>query len=95
LVKAVPGIDATIKAPPTALTLWFNERPDVVLSSLRLLGPDSTTVLLGATRAGPDPMAVMATVRGPLAAGKYTVLYRTAGPDGHVMRGRYQFTYQP
>jgi len=52
-------------------------------------------VLVGGTRAAADSMAVMAAVRGTLTPGKYTVTYRTAGPDGHVMRGSYKFTYQP
>lgn len=95
LVKATPGIEGTIGAPPTELTLWFSERPDVTLSNIRLMGPDSVSIPVGAPRAGPDTLALTSPVRGTLAAGKYTVLYRTAGPDGHVMRGRYQFVYQP
>ena len=95
LVKAAPAIDGTVCAAPTELTLWFNERPDVVLSNVRLMGPDSTSILVGAPHAGTDTLALTSAVRGALTAGKYTVFYRTAGPDGHVMRGKYQFTYQP
>lgn len=95
LVKAVPAIDGTVTAAPTELTLWFNERPDASLSNIRLLAPDSSVVLVGGTHATADSLALMTTVRGPMTAGKYTVTYRTAGPDGHVMRGKYQFTYQP
>ena len=96
LVKALPAVDGTVAAAPTELTLWFNERPDATLSNIRLIAPDSSTVLVSGTRAvAADSMALVTTVRGPMAAGKYTVTYRTAGPDGHVMRGKYQFTYQP
>ena len=95
LVKATPGIDATITTAPTELTLWFNERPDVSLSNIVLQGPDSTKVETGSTKAHTDTLALTALVRGPMKPGKYTVLYRTAGSDGHVMRGKYQFTLQP
>lgn len=95
LVKAVPAIDGTISAAPTTLTLWFNERPDVSLSNIRLRGPDSVLVATTAARGATDSMAIVTEVRGTLAPGAYTVLYRTAGPDGHVMRGSYKFTLQP
>jgi copper resistance protein C len=95
LVKAVPAVDGTVTAAPTELTLWFNERPDASLSNIRLIAPDSTVILVGGTHATADSMAVMTVVRGPMTPGKYTVTYRTAGPDGHVMRGSYKFTYQP
>ena len=95
LVKAVPAIDGTVTAAPTELTLWFNERPDASLSNIRLLAPDSSVILVGGAHGTADSMALMTVVRGPMTPGKYTVTYRTAGPDGHVMRGKYQFTYQP
>ena len=95
LVKALPAIDGTVATAPTTLTLWFNERPDVALSNIRLRGPDSVLVLTTAPRAVADTLALLAEVRGTLAPGLYTVQYRTAGPDGHVMRGSYKFTLQP
>ena len=95
LVKALPAVDGTVTAAPTTLTLWFNERPDVGLSNIRLRGPDSVLVVTSAPRAAADSMAIISEVRGTLAPGIYTVQYRTAGPDGHVMRGSYKFTLQP
>lgn len=95
LVKATPAIDGTITTAPTDLTLWFNERPDLSLSNLRLRAPDSSMVELGAVKAGTDSTAITVPVRGTLKPGKYTVLYRTAGDDGHVMRGSYSFTFHP
>ena len=95
LVKAIPAIDGTVSAAPTDLTLWFNERPDLSLSNIRLRAPDSSYVELGAVKAGTDSTALTVPVRGTLKAGKYTVLYRTAGDDGHVMRGSYSFTFRP
>jgi methionine-rich copper-binding protein CopC len=95
LVKAVPAIEGTVTTAPTELTLWFNERPDVSLSNIVLQGPDSIKIETSGTRAATDTLALTALVRGTMKPGKYTVLYRTAGSDGHVMRGKYQFTFQP
>jgi methionine-rich copper-binding protein CopC len=96
LTKATPTIDGTIATAPTDLVLWFNERPDVALSNVRLRAPDSTMIPLGATRAAEDTLALTAQLRGTLTVpGVYTVLWRTAGADGHVMRGSYKFTFQP
>ncbi len=95
LVKALPAIDGTVATAPTTLTLWFNERPDVSLSNIRLRGPDSALVATTAARAAQDSRAIVTEVRGTLAPGLYTVQYRTAGPDGHVMRGSYKFTLRP
>lgn len=95
LVKATPAIDGTVKTAPTELVLWFNEHPDLSLSNIRLRAPDSAMVELGAVKAGTDSTAISAPIRGTLKPGKYTVLYRTAGDDGHVMRGSYSFTVQP
>jgi len=95
LVKATPAIDGTVTAPPADLTLWFNERPDLSLSNIRLRAPDSSYAELGGVKAGTDSTALTVPVHGTLKPGKYTVLYRTAGDDGHVMRGSYSFTLQP
>ena len=95
LVKATPAIDGTVKAAPADLTLWFNERPDLSLSNIRLRGPDGTMIELGGVKAGTDSTALTVPVRGTMKPGKYMVLYRTAGDDGHVMRGSYSFTFQP
>ena len=95
LVKATPAIDGTVKTAPTDLTLWFNERPDLSLSNIRLRGPDGAMVELSGVKAGADSTALTVPVRGAMKPGKYTVLYRTAGDDGHVMRGSYSFTFQP
>ena len=95
LVKATPAIDGIVKTAPVDLTLWFNERPDLTLSNLRPRAPVSTLVEQGAVKAGTDSTAITVPVRGTMKPGKYTVLYRTAGDDGHVMRGSYSFTFQP
>jgi methionine-rich copper-binding protein CopC len=88
------GIDSTVHRSPNRVELWFAERPDLGLTTIRLrLSEDSTKLFkLGEVKAGADPHAAAATVPSPLPPGGYTVVYRTAGVDGHVVRGSYRFT---
>ena len=44
LVKAEPAVDGTITEAPKQVRLWFNERPEVALSSAALLSSDSAPV---------------------------------------------------
>jgi hypothetical protein len=94
LVRAAPGVDATVTAAPTAIVLWFSERPDVALSAIRLRPAQDTTreMPTGKVAPGPDSNAIAVALTGPLPGGSYLVAYRTAGDDGHVVRGQYRFT---
>jgi len=95
LEKASPAIDGTVTEPPKELRLWFNEKPEVALSGATLLKADNTpvaTVKLGATD---DTLAVAGPIPVTLEPGKYIVAWKTASRDGHVVRGKYSFTFDP
>lgn len=99
LVSSDPAADATVTAPPTTVTLTFNDRV------LDLSGDGSSTLL---TVTGPDAAtrhfetgcATVAdrNVSAPVAlggAGSYTVTYQIVSADGHTVSNSYAFTYQP
>ena len=44
LTKAEPGIDSTVTAQPKELRLWFNEAPEVALSSATIVTADNKPV---------------------------------------------------
>jgi methionine-rich copper-binding protein CopC len=94
LVKASPAIDGEVTQAPTQLVLWFSEPPEVKLSSVKLRSEADTTQLIttGPVAAGPEPKSIAVPVTGRLAPGAYQVVYRTAGTDGHIVRGKYRFT---
>jgi methionine-rich copper-binding protein CopC len=94
LVKASPPVDGVIAQPPSQIVLWFSEPPEVKLSSIKLRSAADTTrvVATGPVTAGPEPKSIAAAVIGRLAPGAYQVVYRTAGTDGHIVRGSYRFT---
>lgn len=90
LVKSVPAADAE-GAAPAEIRLWFAEAVDSKLSSISLLKSDSSKVTIGKVHATDDPKSIAAPVTGPLPAGGYVVVWRTAGDDGHAVRGKYAF----
>lgn len=91
LKSATPASGATLTTAPRQLVLTFSEAPALAMSALRLFGPDSTPVALGVLTHDAGVHAIAASIAGPLVAGRYTVQWQTAGDDGHVQRGSYQF----
>lgn len=90
LTRSDPSADSTVAAP-REIRLWFSERPTPRLSNITLQAADSSRIPLGAVRATDDPLSIAALVEGPLRAGQYAVIWRTASSDGHVVRGRFVF----
>ena len=71
---------------------WFAEKVQPQFSSISLLTADSTKVEIGKAHGTDDPLSIAADLTKALAAGKYTVVWRSAGDDGHAVRGKFAFT---
>jgi len=95
LVKAEPAVDTTVTTAPTTLRLWFNTRPEPAVSGATLLGADNSPVAVIKLGATEDTLSVAGAIPVALPAGKYVVAWKTGARDGHVVRGRYAFTYAP
>ncbi len=95
LVKAEPGVDATVTEPPRQIRLWFSEPPELKLTSVTLVREDNAPVATVKMAATDDSLSVAGPVPVALEPGKYAVLWRTGSRDGHAVRGRYTFTYAP
>jgi methionine-rich copper-binding protein CopC len=93
LVKAEPGVDATIKESPKQVRLWFSEKPEVALSGATLMKADHSPVAVVKLGATDDTLSVAGNVPVTLEPGKYMVMWRTSSADGHAVRGMYFFTY--
>ena len=79
---------------PAQLALDFAHKaqsPELGVTSVKVIGPSNATVAL-APLAKRDSAAVVAAVKGAMAAGAYTVAWRTMAKDGHVARGTFAFT---
>ncbi len=95
LVKAEPAVDTTVAAAPATLRLWFSTRPEPAVSSATLLGGNNAPVAVVKLAATDDTLSVAGTIPVRLTPGKYTVAWKTGARDGHVVRGKYSFTYAP
>lgn len=92
LVKAEPAVDSTVAKSPSQVRLWFKEPPEVAVSSIKVADAAAKTVPTGEVKATEDKLSIAVSVTSPLPAGKYTVTWKTAGADGHVIRGSFGFT---
>lgn len=92
LVSSSPASGDTLEVSPGELRLTFSARVVMAFSAIELLDSNGGAVALGPLRSPADSSSVLvASVVGPLAPGRYTVAWRTAGADGHPVRGRFEF----
>ena len=94
LKRSSPASGAHLSEAPRELRLTFTEAPELAFTRIRLLGPDSADVALGPLSID-SALTAVASVRGALVAGTYTVVWQVAGADGHPVRGRFRFTIAP
>ena len=88
--KTMPEADAVLSESPHHIQIWFTQSPDPAISRLTLEGTGGV-IELGDTQVR-DDRSLMAMLPSELAAGSYTVNWRTAGDDGHTQRGEFAFT---
>lgn len=93
LKSAQPAIDGTVSTPPRELRLWFTQRPELAVTTVKLLHADGRAVTAGAlSRADSAGAPIVVPVEEALTPGAYRVEWRTMARDGHVQRGAYGFT---
>ena len=90
--KTMPADKSTVSEPPTRVQVWFTQLPSPRVSLLEMKGPGGEDVKLGDMEITRQDRSIAAAVRGTLAPGRYEVRWRTAGDDGHVMRGTFAFS---
>lgn len=95
LVKSTPSKDEELAAPPALIRLWFAEKPEVRYTSITLLTADSAKIATSPVRATDDTLSVAVDLMTKLAPGNYLVSWRTAGADGHAVRGTFPFKVEP
>ena|SRR5687768_1047849 len=94
LVKSAPAPNATVAAGPDSIRLWFSQRPEIAVTTVKVTGPGAAAVTL-APLTGRDSALVIAPVKTAMAPGSYTVSWRTMAKDGHAIRGTFSFRVQP
>jgi copper resistance protein C len=91
--KTYPAKDTSVDKSPDHVQVWFTETPELSISGLTLAGP-AGPIELDALESS-DANSLRAKLKGALAKGAYTVTYKTAGHDGHALRGEFKFTVAP
>ena len=92
LDKSAPAKNQELTEPPKEVRLWFSEKPEVRLSTITLQGADSAKVVLSKPSPTDDAHSVVSKVTGAMGPGTYLVKWKTAGKDGHAIRGSYTFS---
>ena len=95
LVKSAPRDGELVTSIPTEIRLWFSQKPEVGLTTVKLFREDSTVVELGKVARTEDSLSVKVPVENALVAGTYLVTWRTVSKDGHAVRGSYHFNMLP
>ena len=91
LLKSVPAANATMSAAPDVHpTLVLAATCSLAVTSVKVTGPAARRSRSRRSAAG-DSALVVAPVKGTMAAGAYTVVWRTMAKDGHVARGTFAF----
>lgn len=90
LERSSPAADAEITEAPAEIRLYFSQEAELAVSRVTLEGPDGP-VKLSALEAGVEH-SLFARIEEDLAAGAYTVSWRTSSGDGHPIRGTFGFT---
>jgi putative copper export protein/methionine-rich copper-binding protein CopC len=87
-----PAFGARLDTVPREIRLTFSEPPELAVSTIELLGPDGRAMLLGPIAyATESHRAIVAQIRGALVAGRYTIVWRVTGDDGHPTHGVISF----
>lgn len=90
LTRSVPASGDTLRQSPGRLTLLFSKSIEVSLSTVELVGLDGRVRAIGPLEST-GTVGFTTTFGSPLAPGTYEVRWKTAGADGHPVRGRYSF----
>lgn len=95
LTRSQPAKDTLLASPPTQICLWFSQSPRLRLSSITLTGPTGKVELGPVTMSPKDSTLLITQIVPELVSGNYQIAWRTAGDDGHVIRGTLPFAVRP
>jgi copper resistance protein C len=91
LIRSEPAVNAALTTSPTQVKLWFTQRPELTVTSVKVKsGTGASAVeraLAPLARATPAGSPIVAPIGAALASGHYEVVWRTMARDGHVLNG--------
>ncbi len=91
LIRSEPLANAHLASSPAEVKLWFTQRPELTVTSIKVKsGTGATAVeraLVPLARAAAANSPITAPVGAALATGHYDIVWRTMARDGHVLNG--------
>ena len=93
LKRSFPAKDTVLTSSPDAVRLWLTERSELPATKITVTTDAKAPVATEkVTRAAGADAPIEAKFSTPLAAGRYTVTWKTMSKDGHVVNGTFGFT---
>lgn len=90
LKTSTPARGEVVTTPVRELRLDFTEKPELVFTAVELIASAGTSIAVGAPLLTDN--TVVLSLAAPLLPGTYTVRWKTAGKDGHPVKGQYTFS---
>ncbi len=91
LSRSEPTANARLAASPTDVKLWFTQRPELTVTSIKVKsGTGASAVeraLAPLRRAAANGSPITAPIGAALNPGHYEIVWRTMARDGHVLNG--------
>ncbi|MDZ7629868.1 MAG: copper resistance protein CopC [Gemmatimonadaceae bacterium] len=91
LSRSEPSANARLAASPTVVKLWFTQRPELTVTSIKVRSGTGTATteraLAPLARAAANGSPITAPVGEALPAGHHEIVWRTMARDGHVLNG--------
>jgi methionine-rich copper-binding protein CopC len=91
LIRSEPLANAHLSASPTDVKLWFTQRPELTVTSIKVKsGTGAAAVeraLAPLSRAPAANSPITAPIGAALSNGHYEIVWRTMARDGHVLNG--------
>ena len=92
LLKSSPLAHDTLAVSPKSVSLWFSEKVELPMTTVKLAGTGGAAGLGTPTRDEKIANApVIVPITKPLDDGSYTISYTIAGKDGHPTKGTIDF----
>ncbi|ACG77894.1 copper resistance protein [Phenylobacterium zucineum HLK1] len=92
LVSSDPAANATLSAPPKAITLTFNEKLIPAFSKFELTMPEHGGMKVAVkTAVSKDGKSITGAPQAALTKGAYKIIWSAATGDGHKMSGEVAF----
>jgi copper transport protein len=88
--QALPAVQSHVEAPPSRVTLRFDQSVTVISRSIEVFAANGRTVS-GPVVSREDGRLIVAPLRSRLSRGGYTVRWRVLSADGHIGSGVFTF----